>query len=367
MKLGLFMMPLHPASRPLHEVCAEDAEKIIYADAIGFDEAWVGEHLSATTEPITAPLIFMASLMRQTHRIKFGTGVIGLPSHHPAIVAAEVALFDHMSRGRLMFGIGPVGLLSDHQLFGNTDATVRAERLMESIDIILKIWAQEGPPYDIVGKHWTVQITDSIVPSLGVGYLPRPYQLPHPPIFMSAMSPHSATVRTAAMKGWGVVSSNFGPDYILATHWQKYLEGCAASGREPDGRKWRVARNIIVGESDQQALDWAMDPIGSSRYYFTYLWEVFRRANLTNVIKPDPAMDDAAVTIEDLINGIVIHGSAETVAEKLSVMRDRVGPFGTLLMASMDGSGVNHSREWLTMQRLAADVLPTLNLPSYAH
>ena len=181
MKLGLFQMPLHPAHRPLQETLHENTDKILHADELGFHEVWVGEHFSATTEPITAPLIFMASLVSRTKQIKFGAGVIGLPNHHPAIVAGEVALFDHLSSGRLLFGIGPAGLASDFELFGNTDHVVRNERMAESIDIILKIWSQD-PPYDIRGKHWTVKITDNIVPSLGVGYLSKPLQKPHPPI-----------------------------------------------------------------------------------------------------------------------------------------------------------------------------------------
>jgi len=360
LKLGLFQMPLHPAHRPLQETLQENADKILHADELGFHEVWVGEHYSATTEPITAPLIFMASLLSRTKQIKFGTGVIGLPNHHPAIVAAEVALFDHLSNGRLLFGIGPAGLASDFELFGNTDAAVRNERMAESIDIILKIWSQD-PPYDIRGKHWQVKITDNIIPSLGVGYLSKPLQKPHPPIAMSAMSPFSESVKTAAMKGWSAMSANFMPEYAVASHWKKFLEGCAVTGREPDGNAWRVARNILVAETDEQALEWALDPKGSNHYYFSYLWDVLKRANYTAVMKPDPKAPDDAYTVEDLIRSMVIYGSSKTVAEKLIDLRRRVGPFGTLLMASMDGSGVNREREWQTMRRLAKEVLPKLD------
>lgn len=359
MKIGLFQMPLHPPHRPMHETIEEDADKIIHADKLGFHEAWVGEHFSATTEPLSSPMMFMASLLRQTKNIVFGTGVVSLPNHHPAIVAAEAAQFDHLSRGRFIFGIGPSGLASDHELFGNVDPVIRGERLMESIDTILKIWAQD-PPYDIKGKHWHVKITDAIVPELGVGFLPKPYQKPHPPVAMSAMSPFSSSIKTAVVRGWSPISANFCPEYIVASHWTKYLEGAAEIGREPTGADWRVARNIIVAESDQQALDWAMDPKGSNYYYFKYLWEVLKRANYTSVMKSDPKTPDDAITVEDLVESMVIFGSSKTVAEKLLAFRDRVGPFGTLLMASMDGSGENRHREWETMRRLAAEVLPRL-------
>ena len=92
------MMPLHPPTRTLTDYMAETAEKVLLAERLGFDEVFVGEHFSATTEPIPSPLMFMASLIPlQTSRITFGTGVLNLPNRHPAVIAAEVAQFDHMS------------------------------------------------------------------------------------------------------------------------------------------------------------------------------------------------------------------------------------------------------------------------------
>jgi Luciferase-like monooxygenase len=79
MKLGLFGMPLHPPTRPIAETYEEDAERIIHADQVGFDEAWIGEHMSCTTEPIAAPMMFLASLIHRTKNIRFGTGVIAQP------------------------------------------------------------------------------------------------------------------------------------------------------------------------------------------------------------------------------------------------------------------------------------------------
>src|SRR5215469_13454024 len=61
MRLGLFMMPVHPPGRVLADTLAEDEEKALYADRLGFDELWLGEHFSATTEPIPAPLMFRAA------------------------------------------------------------------------------------------------------------------------------------------------------------------------------------------------------------------------------------------------------------------------------------------------------------------
>jgi len=359
MKLGLFGMPLHPPHRSFGETYSEDADRVIHADELGFDEVWIGEHMSCTTEPISSPMMFMASLLRQTRRVKFGTGVIALPNHHPAVVAAEVAQFDHLSKGRLLFGIGPGGLASDMELFGVLDGAYRNERMMESIDTILKIWSQD-PPYDIQGKRWHVKLTDNIIPELGVGYMPKPLQQPHPPISMTAMSPFSDSVKTAALRGWGAMSANFCPEYVIASHWKKFVEGSEAAGRKPDGAQWRVARNIVIAGSDQEALDRVMDRKGSNYYYFDYLWQVLKRANYTAVMKDDPKASDDSVTVEQLIDSMVIYGSSKTVTEKLLAFRERTGPFGGLLMASMDAEGVNREREWESMRRLATEVMPTI-------
>src|SRR5215470_11325893 len=162
MRLGMFMMPVHPPARSFTDSLAEDSEKSLLADALGFDELWIGEHFSASTEPIPSPLMFMANLVARTKNLTFGTAVINLPNHDPVVVAAEVAQFDHMSRGRFMLGIGPGGLVSDMELFGNADVAVRQRKVLESIRMIQKIWSQD-PPYEMKGEFWSVKLKDNII------------------------------------------------------------------------------------------------------------------------------------------------------------------------------------------------------------
>jgi alkanesulfonate monooxygenase SsuD/methylene tetrahydromethanopterin reductase-like flavin-dependent oxidoreductase (luciferase family) len=200
MRLGIFMMPVHPPTRSFTDTLAEDEEKSLYADQLGFDELWVGEHFSATTEPIPSPLMFMAALAPRTKNLSFGTAVICLPNHDPVKVAAEVAQFDHMTRGRFMLGVGPGGLLSDFELFGNADRGVRTRKFVESIKTIQQIWAQD-PPYDFPGEFRSVSLKEAIIPKLGIGYMPKPFQKPGPPISTSLSSRDSPTARIAAKQG----------------------------------------------------------------------------------------------------------------------------------------------------------------------
>jgi alkanesulfonate monooxygenase SsuD/methylene tetrahydromethanopterin reductase-like flavin-dependent oxidoreductase (luciferase family) len=355
----MFMMPVHPPARAFTDTLAEDTEKSLLADRLGFDELWLGEHFSASTEPIPSPLMFFANLLARTRSVTFGTAVICLPNHDPVKVAAEVAQFDHMSRGRFMLGIGPGGLVSDFELFDNADHGVRTRKVVESIGMIERIWSQD-PPYDLSGEFWTVRIKNAIVPELGIGFMPKPFQKPGPPISISLASPSSASARTAALQGWGIISANIIPTYSVASHWQIYSTACAEAGRAARGENWRVARNVMVAPSDSEARERVFGEEGANRYFYTYMREVLASVGLLVVLKPRADMPDEEATVEAITEGCVIYGSPQTVLDKLVAFRDAVGPFGTLLMTGLDWSEPNEAWERQSMRLLAQEVMPKL-------
>jgi alkanesulfonate monooxygenase SsuD/methylene tetrahydromethanopterin reductase-like flavin-dependent oxidoreductase (luciferase family) len=360
MRLGLFMMPVHPPDRPMHETLAEDIEKSLLADRLGYDEMFLGEHYSASTEPYPSPLMFMASLIPRTSNLTFGTGVLSLPNRHPAIIAGEAAQFDHMSRGRFILGIGTGSLVSDFELLGNGDAALRNRMLLESIDMIEKIWSQD-PPYDLTGEFWTVQIARSVNAKLGIGIMPKPYQRPRPPICVTAASPNSQTVRVAGRRSWGPISSSFLTASGLATHWQMLRQGAAEAGKRASGADWRVVRCIHVAASDAEARDHVMSNESSYRYYFGYMSEILRGLGRLIALKPYPDMPDDQVTVDKIIESRVIFGSPQTVLQKLVALRDQAGPFGSLLLTGVDWSGANEAWERQSMRRLAEEVMPRLS------
>ena len=113
-------------------------------------------------------------------------------------------------------------------------------------------WASD-PPYDVSGTYWTIRIKDTINAPLNFGWLPKPYQKPHPPIAIPCSSPDSASVKVAARKGCSVISSALLSNVDLAKHWAMYAQGCEEAGRVPDGRGWRVCRTIHVAATDEEA------------------------------------------------------------------------------------------------------------------
>lgn len=354
MQLGLFQMPLHRPDRPLADVLAENADKIVLAEQLGYTQAWVGEHFTAATEPIPAPLVFLASVVPRTSHIKLATGVIALPNHHPATVAAEVAMFDHLCRGRFIFGIGPGGLVSDMELYGTTDATVRNERLGEAIGMIQQLWMQD-PPYRIDGRHWQIRLEQTVLPEHGIGFLPKPYQKPFPPIALSSMTAGSDSVTLAARKGWIPVSANFVPETTIQSHWVKYVQGCQEAGRPATGEDWVVARSIAVAETDAQAEEWVFAAQSPFRYYFRYLAQLLRITGMGDIMGVGEGDD-----VDDILKNIVIFGAPDTVAERLADLRRRSGRFGTLLVATVDAAQENRDREETSLGLMAEQVLPKM-------
>ena len=225
MKLSTFMMPLHPPGRKPAETLAEDREAILLADKLGFAEAFVGEHVTDLAENVTSCLMFLASLAHETKNIVLGSGTINMPNSHPAAIAAQVAMLDHMLKGRFIMGISPGGLMSDAEVFGNYKKD-RNAIFLESINMVLDIWKGEGP-YNLAGQYFNVTTERTMIPEIGQGTILKPYQRPHPPIVVTAVAPHSKGVTEAAKRGWMPISANFLHPQWVASHWPRYVEGRA--------------------------------------------------------------------------------------------------------------------------------------------
>src|SRR5918992_2909512 len=135
MTFGIFMGPFHRVGENPTLAIDRDLELIQWLDHLGYDEAWIGEHHSAGWETISSPEIFIATAAERTRRIKLGTGVISLPYHHPLMVANRIVLLDHLTRGRVMLGVGPGALVTDALMLGIEPDTQRP-RMEESMRAI---------------------------------------------------------------------------------------------------------------------------------------------------------------------------------------------------------------------------------------
>ena len=167
MQLGFFTMPIHPLGKDWRQCLREDRDAFILADRLGFTEGYVGEHATDQAENITSCALFIATLVEATKTIRLGTGTVNMPNSHPAAVASQIAMLDHLLDGRFNFGISPGGLLSDAEVFGNLDRD-RTAMFVEAIDLVLAIW-RSSPPYDLQGRFWHISTARTMIPGNRTG------------------------------------------------------------------------------------------------------------------------------------------------------------------------------------------------------
>jgi len=356
MRLGMFMHPIHDFKRGYATLLNEDLDVIRAADQEGFDEVWLGEHILLPSEPFASPLMIFARLLAECPRITFGSGVLCLPNKHPAIVAAEVAQFDHLAKGRFMLGIGPGATPPDFELFEVLDKD-RMQMLEESIDMMIRLWT-EDPPYEIRGKFWKAVVKDNVLSHVGVGKMAVPYQLPHPPIMLPSMSRNSESSRLAARRGWHMISANFVPQEVAAGHWRDYCDERRKHSLPIEPKKWRAGRTILVTETDDEARAYLRSPGNSLEWYFRYIIALTGHGGFVHMLKSHPDMPDAEVTPRYCIDTMVIAGSPRTVAEKLAAFREETGPFDTLITSHHDWVPYGMWRRH--MHLLAHEVMPIL-------
>ena len=357
MKLGFFTMPMHPPGRNYTQTLKEDRAAVLLADKLGYCEAFIGEHATDVCESVPSCLAFIASVAFETTQIKLGSGTLNLPNNHPAQVAANVAMLDHLLEGRFLFGIGPGGLRSDMEVFGNLDRD-RNAMFVEAIDQILAIWAGDAP-YNLKGNFWNITTAQTLIREAGQGVILKPYQQPHPPIVVTVVVPHSKGLVAAAQRGWTPISANFLQPVWAAMHWPMYEQGCRLGGYAADRRDWRVCKSLFVADDDATAQRYAKNTAGPYGFYYWNLLTKRKSRGAVDVFKHDLKLPDAAVTPDYLLDQLVICGSVNRVVDQLLAFREVTGDFGTLLYAGHDWADAGLARR--SMELMAEKVMPAVN------
>ena len=357
MRLGYFTQPVHPPAKDYRQVLSEDREAILLADRLGYVEAFLGEHITDRAEPITSNLMFIASLCHDARDITFGSAAVTLPSYHPAMVAGHVAMIDHLTDGRFIFGIGPGGLLSDAEAFENMD-TDRNDKMLQSIDMILAIWSGD-PPYNLKNDYWTTSTERTLNEAIGQGIISTPLQKPHPPIVVTSITPYSHGITAAAARGWDPITSNYVQAHWVATHLPKYLDGLEQAGRSVNGSGWRVAKSIFVADDHAAALKYAKSPDGPYGFYFRNIMTKLVGNGRPELFRAWPDQTDDQVTLEQSLDTQVIAGDVNSVVDQILAFREEIGEFGTLLYTGHDWMDPPADRR--SMELMTTEVMPRGN------
>jgi alkanesulfonate monooxygenase SsuD/methylene tetrahydromethanopterin reductase-like flavin-dependent oxidoreductase (luciferase family) len=202
------------------QVFHDMVEQSLLAEELGFDCIWAVEHHCLTRYAhMSAPETFLSFIAGATKRIHVGHGVVCLPfkMNHPIKVAERIATLDLLSRGRLHFGVGKGGTPQETGAFGTRLDEVTAQ-VDESMYLIPKMWMQ-----DEIEHHGLIDIPKRPIH-------PRPYQDPHPPMYM-ACTRHDS-LYTAGSRGLGALVMGFNGAHEIAERNAAYRE--AFKNRRPE-------------------------------------------------------------------------------------------------------------------------------------
>lgn len=317
---GVFLAPVHEPGRHPSVLLERDLKLVEHLDELGFEEAWFGEHHSAGSEIYASPEIMIAAAAQRTRRIRLGTGVTSISYHNPLWVADRMVMLDQLTRGRMMFGVGPGSLPTDSSMIGLTPTDTR-ELLAENLDIILRLLAGE-----------TVSATTRTHTLVDARLQMAPFSDPLFDIVVAAVaSPTGA--RLAGRHGLGLlnIGATLSADGFdaLAHHWSILSERAAAAGLEPaDRSQWRLVGPFHIADTEEQAQRDVEHGIVAWARYFQHVAAFPQMAVSGGDVKEIIEFINAA--------GIGVIGTPEQACAQVQRLVDQTGGFGTMLLMGHD-------------------------------
>ncbi len=317
MRFGAFLAPFHDPRENPTLALERDLDVIVAMDRLGFDEVWVGEHHSTGWEYIASPEIFLAVAAERTRHIRLGTGAVSLTYHHPLMVADRIVLLDHLTRGRINFGVGPGGHLSDAAMLGIPAAEIR-DRMEQNLEAILHLLTSTEP-LTASGPGW--EMHDAVLQL-------RPYQRPHPPLAIPSLeSPFGMAL--AGRVGAAPLSLFFGVSDLPA-QWAITEDAAARAGRTASRDDWRIVVPVHLAETREQAVEEIRS--GAGEWMFEYVQALTGR--------PAPVPGPKHMAVEQMIEaGSWVVGTPDDLIEFIRGLEDRTGGFGTFLAWGHEWAG----------------------------
>ncbi|MER5181666.1 LLM class flavin-dependent oxidoreductase [Streptomyces sp. NPDC002896] len=244
LQFGVFLAPFHQAGRNPTLSLEHDLALLEHLDRLGYHEAWIGEHHSGGWEICTSPEVFIAAAAARTRHLRLGTGVVSLPYHHPLHVADRMVLLDHLTRGRVMLGVGPGQLASDAHMLG-IDPNRQRPMMEEALEAVIAL-LDGGEPVTRKTDWFTLQDAQLQL---------RPYQFSGLEVAVAGtFSP--AGPKAAGRFGTGLLSigasQKRGFD-LLGDHWRIATEVATEHGQVMDRRNWRLMGMMHIAETEEQA------------------------------------------------------------------------------------------------------------------
>jgi alkanesulfonate monooxygenase SsuD/methylene tetrahydromethanopterin reductase-like flavin-dependent oxidoreductase (luciferase family) len=347
METGLFTEFQCPAGMAESTAFDESLAQMQAAEDFGFDAVWLAEiHFQKDRSVLASPLVVAAALATCTRRVKIGIAVQVLPLSHPLRLAEDVATVDHLTRGRLEFGIGRSGLPGHYQGFNIPHAESR-DRFLETLDVLRKAWTQERFSHE--GQYYRFQ---------DVCIMPKPYQKPHPPLRMAATTEETyPLVGRLGLPVFMALRTTSVTD--LKRFIGGYHAGWAAAGH-PGRGSVGISMPVYVAETARQARE---EPEASMMHFFRSISQGLKMADgataQTAQAREARAARLATLTYDDVLREQAIFGTPEMVADRLLELREALG-FTSVSAWMNPGGQIPHERVLTSMRLFTERVAPRL-------
>jgi alkanesulfonate monooxygenase SsuD/methylene tetrahydromethanopterin reductase-like flavin-dependent oxidoreductase (luciferase family) len=217
-------------------------DELEYGETLGFDGIAVNEHHQTAYGLMPSPTVMASALARRTKRVKIAILGSALPlREHPITVAEEHAMIDVITGGRLISGFVR-GIGAEYHTFG-INPTISHDRFHEAHDLIVQAWTRPGP-FSFSGKHYNVEY---------VNLWPRPFQNPHPPIWVPSQGSKETIDWTSHPDRRYTYLQTFSPAKVVERYLKSYRDTAEAYGYEASDSQLGWAVPVYVADTDAQA------------------------------------------------------------------------------------------------------------------
>lgn len=303
MRFGTFVFPVSQKPDNDYRIIHETLNEIQLCDELGFDTAWLSEHHFDGATAYVDPVVFAASIAATTKKIRIGFAVVEMALHHPVRLAAQTALLDNLSNGRLLVGTGKGSAFNEYEYIGfGVPMSDAAESLQEAENLILEAW--QGNPVNFSGKYWDVAFP---------GLRPTPYQTPHPPLIRACLSEES-TREMARIHRPILIGAQDNDSISNRIHlYRKELEDANLSDQNIESlldKIW-VSKNVFVADTSSEAIERAQLGLNTEQNHFRKAREEFNPSH-TITKKSNPSE----------FQSTFIAGNAEDVYEQILELKE---------------------------------------------
>ncbi len=315
MEFGLFVEFPSREGTTQAQIFKDSMELIQAAEDSGSEGIWLAEyHFDPGRSVLSAPVTVAGAVAARTKKVKIGLAVHVLPLRNPVQIAEEIATLDHLSDGRLDFGIGRSAFPRIYQGYG-FDYSESRDRFDECLEIILKSWTEER--FSFKGKYY--QYDDLCV-------VPKPLQKPHPPIRIGATS--ADTFEMVGRMGYPIFIN---PSRVATLLDLKPLVADFHQAREKAGHSGQVDVGlrvpVYVAETKEKAYS---EPKESTMFQMQRLINVITQSiGEAGISAGDDRAAQAerlkAMTYEDVLANMVVYGTPDLVVERLQELQEELG------------------------------------------